>query len=139
MRQVRAELPFAPVPAMVWQFTQAFVSNTFRPAATCSNCTAGCSVAGPSAETLQECPQSPQQHLGVLCAAILRALADKDSCLVRVDPHFILAIRNQVGLARQLRNPETVVGIGRKQNDVRGVASVVSLTGTCNSLAVINP
>ena len=37
---------------------------------------------------------NPQQHLRVLRAAILRALAEKNSCLVRIHPHVIHAIRN---------------------------------------------
>ena len=56
-----------------------------------------------------------QQHLGVLRSAILRALAQEEAGLVRVDPHAVRVIRNQVGLARQARDPEAVVGIGGKQ------------------------
>src|SRR5207245_7765883 len=56
-----------------------------------------------------------EQHLSVLRSAILRALAQVDPWPGRVHPHLVLAIRNQVGLPAQLRNPETVVGIGREQ------------------------
>ena len=56
----------------------------------------------------------------MLRAAILRALAEKDARLMRVQPHFVDAIRNEVCLSGKLRNPETVVGVGGKQLQVRG-------------------
>src|SRR5712671_2756334 len=56
-----------------------------------------------------------EEHLRVLRAAILRALAEIDARLVRVYPHFIYAIRNQVCLSGKLRNPETVISVGGKQ------------------------
>ena len=51
----------------------------------------------------------------MLRPAILRALAEKDSGAVRVHPHAVGMVRNQVGLARELRNPEAVVGVGGQQ------------------------
>ena len=72
----------------------------------------------------------------MLSSAILRALPQIKSGLLRIDPHGIHAIRNQVGFAGQPRHPETVVGIGRGQRKVcrRGMRG--SLTGTCSSFAV---
>src|ERR1700722_1915907 len=56
-----------------------------------------------------------QQHLRVLRPAILRALAQIDSALVGSNPHAVRVVRNQIGLARQARNPETVVGVRRQK------------------------
>ena len=50
----------------------------------------------------------PQQHVGVLRAAVLGALADVDARLVGLHPEVVLAVRNQVGLPRELGNPEAV-------------------------------
>ena len=94
----------------------------------------------PRGKPLRTVNVNPQQHLGVLRAAILRALAKKDAGLVRIDPHVIHAIGNQVGLARQLRNPETVVRVGGKQRQksgcrVRGIAyRNVQLIGSDDAL-----
>ena len=52
-----------------------------------------------------------QQHLGVLRPAILCTLAEVDSCLLRVNPHRIGMIRNQIRLTSQPWDPETVVSI----------------------------
>src|SRR4029077_18612845 len=56
-----------------------------------------------------------QKHLRVLGSAILRALAEKNAGAVRVHPHAVGVIRNQVGFASELRNPEAVVRVSRKQ------------------------
>src|SRR5262249_14836830 len=56
-----------------------------------------------------------QKHLGVLSPAILGALTQKDACAVRIHPHTVGMIWNQVGFARELWNPETVIGVSRKQ------------------------
>src|SRR5271169_4213986 len=42
---------------------------------------------------------NPQEHLGMLDAAILSALAKIESCLLRVDPGAIRVVRNQVRLS----------------------------------------
>src|ERR1700675_3758898 len=46
----------------------------------------------------------PQKHLCVLCPAELGALTEKYAGLVRIQPHIVYAIRNQVRLACKLRN-----------------------------------
>ena len=53
----------------------------------------------------------PQQHLGVLHAAILRALAEEQTGFMRIDPGVIRMVRNQVGLSGQAGHPEAVVGV----------------------------
>src|SRR6476646_9800207 len=58
-----------------------------------------------------------QKHLGVLRAAILRALSQVKTRLVRINPHRIHAIGNQIGLARKARNPEAVIGISGSQGE----------------------
>ena len=60
-----------------------------------------------------------QQHLGVLGSAVLRALPQVEPGLVRVDPRLVRAVRNQVGLAGQPRNPEAVIHVGGQQRDER--------------------
>src|SRR6201987_3446295 len=54
-----------------------------------------------------------QQHLGVLGPAILRTLAEVNADLLRVDPHRVGMVGNQISLTRQPWNPEAVVRIGR--------------------------
>src|SRR5437899_1905955 len=61
-----------------------------------------------------------QKHLGMLCPAVLCALAEKDSYTLRVHPHPVRVVRNKICLACQLRDPETVVGVGGKQLQKRG-------------------
>ena len=61
--------------------------------------------------------RNAQQHLGVLCAAILSALSQEKSLFVRVDPHTIRVIRNQIGFTSEPWNPKTVIGIGGQQFD----------------------
>ena len=72
----------------------------------------------PTLEILLRLYVHTQQHLGVLGSAILGALAEVESRFVRVDPHIIGVIGDQVGLTREARNPEAVIGIGREQLDV---------------------
>ena len=55
---------------------------------------------------------NPQQHLGVLSPAILRALAEVDSGLLRVDPHSVGMVGNQISLTPQPWNPKAVIRIG---------------------------
>src|SRR5580693_1739770 len=54
-----------------------------------------------------------QQHFGMLSTAVLRALAQEDARFVRIDPHLIWVIGNEVGFARKARHPEAVIRIGR--------------------------
>src|SRR5664279_6001380 len=56
----------------------------------------------------------------MLSSAILRALADVYTGLMRIDPHAVGAVWYEVSLACQFGDPEAVVGIGRKQRDMRG-------------------
>ncbi len=55
----------------------------------------------------------------MLNSAVLRALAKKDSGALRVHPHSVRMVGNQVGLAGEFRDPEAVVGVGRKQGQER--------------------
>jgi len=57
---------------------------------------------GPTPQRFGTVHRNLKKHLGVLCAAILRALPEINSSPLRVHPHFIYAIRNQVGLPRKL-------------------------------------
>src|SRR5215471_885492 len=56
-----------------------------------------------------------QKHLCVLCPAVLRTLAEKQACIVGIQPRLVRVIRNQVCLSCELRYPEAVIGVGRKQ------------------------
>src|SRR6266576_4579586 len=52
----------------------------------------------PAVEVLARVDVHAQQHLGVLRAAILGALAEVEARLARVDPHRIRVVGNQVRL-----------------------------------------
>ena len=56
----------------------------------------------------------------MLRSAILSALAQVDSRPRRIEPHFVHAIRNQVGLAAEFGDPKAVVGISGKQLEESG-------------------
>src|SRR5215469_17589862 len=56
-----------------------------------------------------------QKHLRVLCPAVLRALPQKQARLVGIQPCLVRVIRNQVRLSCELRQPETVIGVGGEQ------------------------
>ena len=63
----------------------------------------------------------------MLHSAVLRALADIHSNFMRIDPHFVNAIRNQIRLSRKTRNPKAVVRVRGKQfqesgRGMRGIA-----------------
>src|SRR5262249_58407830 len=55
----------------------------------------------------------PEQHVGVLHPAILRAVANISSRLKGFDPHSILPIGNHIGFAGELRHPEAMRDIRR--------------------------
>src|ERR1700745_2198135 len=55
----------------------------------------------------------------MLNSAVLRALAKKDSGAQWVHPNSVRMVGNQVGLAREFRNPEAVVSVSRKQGQER--------------------
>jgi len=59
--------------------------------------------------------RNPQQHFRVLRAAVLSALPEKDARLVRVQPHLVDAIWNEVCFSRKLRNPKAVISVGGEQ------------------------
>src|SRR6266550_926064 len=71
--------------------------------------------ANPGGKILRPIHRNPEQHLRVLGSAVLGTLAKKDACALRIHPHSVGVIRNEVGLACKLRHPKAVVGIGRKQ------------------------
>ena len=73
----------------------------------------------PFAETFWRINVDAKEHLGVLSAAVLGTLADVHAGFVWFHPHGVDAIGDQVGLAGELRNPETVVGVSRTQGDER--------------------
>lgn len=56
--------------------------------------------------------RNAQEHLRVLDAALLGALAKKYSGVLWVHPYAVGMIWDEVCLAGKLRNPEAVVGIG---------------------------
>src|ERR1700747_1421551 len=63
----------------------------------------------------------------MLNAAVLRTLTKKDSGTQWVHPHSVRMVGNQVGLAREFRDPEAVIGVSRKQGQegrsrIRGIA-----------------
>lgn len=74
----------------------------------------------PPAELLGRIDVDAQEHFGVLRAAVLGTLTDVHAGFVRLDPHRVDAIGDEVGFAGELRNPKTVVGIGGNQFDEGG-------------------
>src|SRR5262245_64702286 len=52
-------------------------------------------------------------HFRVLRPAILGAVAEICARLLRLDPHSVDAVGDQVGLPRQLRYPETMYDVRR--------------------------
>src|SRR5579859_5554748 len=61
----------------------------------------------------------PQKHLGMLNAAVLRALSQIKPRLLWVNPHNVRVVGNQVRLAGQPRHPKAVVSVRGKQLDLR--------------------
>src|SRR5579862_8202287 len=63
----------------------------------------------------------------MLNPAVLCALAKKNSRALRVHPYTVRMVGNQVGFAREFRDPEAVIGVSRKQGQerrsrIRGIA-----------------
>ena len=56
----------------------------------------------------------------MLRSAILRALSEEEARLLRLDPRLVGEVRDQVGLAREPRDPEAVIGIGGQELQERG-------------------
>src|SRR6266478_3820109 len=71
--------------------------------------------ANPGGKILLPIHRHAQQHLCVLCSTVLGTLAKKNTCALRIHPHSVGVVRNEVGLACKLRHPKAVVSIGRKQ------------------------
>ena len=58
------------------------------------------------------------QHLGMLHSAKLRALAQEQAGLLRIEPHRVYAVGNHIRLARQPRHPEAVRHIHRRHGQI---------------------
>ena len=118
MRWVRSgpKMPVPTVPPTAWQLMQDVVSKTRRPSATLATCADGwrCSL-DPAIEILARVHVDAQQHLRVLGPAVLRALPEVQPRLLGVDPHLVHAVRDEVRLARQTRDPEAVRDVGGEQ------------------------
>src|SRR5579862_7553617 len=69
----------------------------------------------PAVKLLGRLHVDAQKHLGVLRSAILRALSQEQAGLVRIDPHLIGMIGNQIGFSAEPGHPKTVVSICREQ------------------------
>ena len=76
----------------------------------------------PLTELLGRIDVDAKKHFGVLSAAVLRALTKVHTGFVRLHPHGVDAIGDEVGFAGKLRNPETVIGVRRTQIDEGGSA-----------------
>ena len=129
------------MPRTRWQLTHDCDRNTSRPARA-----AGSSdgrlllVVQPALEVRGGIDVHSQEHVGVLRAAVLGALAEEQALLARLEPHLIGASRDQVGLAGQARHPEAVADIGRLQaSGTPAAARRLRSAGTCSSLAVMKP
>src|SRR5262245_10363274 len=72
----------------------------------------------PARELLRRLHDHPQQHVRVLRATELGALTDVESRLPRREPHRVLVIRDDVGLAGEPRHPEAVHDVGRLERHV---------------------
>src|SRR2546422_2087550 len=71
----------------------------------------------PAIELLARLHVDAEKHLGVLRSTILCALAQVEPGLLRVKPHAIGVVGNQVGLTCQAGNPEAVICICGQQSD----------------------
>src|SRR6202795_2661023 len=76
-----------------------------------SSISRGCRLAlllNPTIEVSTRLHVDPQQHLGVLCPAILGALTEVDARLMGINPHAVRGGGDQFRFARPPRNPRTV-------------------------------
>src|SRR5262245_18218921 len=71
----------------------------------------------PALEVLPRVHIDAEQHLGVLGAAVLGALSEKQAGALRLNPHRIHFVRDEVRLAGQARNPEAVHDVCRAKID----------------------
>ncbi len=74
----------------------------------------------PGVEVCSRLDVDAQKHLRVLSSAVLSALAQIKAGLVRLDPHPVGMVRNQISLARQSRHPPAVIRICGIQLEERG-------------------
>src|SRR6516165_8651954 len=75
-------------------------------------------VGQPGLEVARGLDDDPEEHVGVLGAAILGALAEVQAGAVSLEPHAIGATRDQVGLAAQPGYPEAVAHVRGLQGQV---------------------
>src|SRR5579862_2635876 len=85
--------------------------------------------AHPAGKILRSIDRNAEQHLGVLRSAVLRTLAQKNAGALRVYPHSVGMVWNEVGLSCKLRHPKAVVGIGREQSHKCGGGMTVIAHG----------
>src|ERR1051325_7121977 len=81
----------------------------------------------PAVEFLARIHINAEQHLCMLGATVLGALAEKQSGALRLNPHRVYFIRDEVRLAGQARYPEAVHNVCRAQVD-EGWHPVATLT-----------
>src|SRR5580692_3904620 len=63
-------------------------------------------MSDPFFELISRIDVDSKEHLRVLNSAELGTLTDIDPNVVRIDPHVVHAIRNQIGLSGKTRNPK---------------------------------
>src|SRR5262245_1542145 len=81
----------------------------------------------PAVEVLTRVYIDAEQHLCMLGAAVLGALAQKQPGALRLDPHRVHLVGDEVCLAGQTRHPETVHDVCRTQIE-ESWQSVATLT-----------
>src|SRR5258706_9575258 len=79
----------------------------------------------PSLKVLRRVHIHTQQHLRVLGAAVLGALADEKPRPFRLNPHRVHFVGDEVGLASQTRHPETVHNVRGTQIEKRWQSDAV--------------
>src|ERR1700722_17867028 len=69
----------------------------------------------PGGKIFRSIYRNAEQHLGVLYSAILCTLTNEDSCALRVHPHSVGMVGDEVCFTGELRHPKAVGGVGREQ------------------------
>ena len=118
--EIGTEAPVATVPRTVWQLMHAVVSKT-RCRASPSRPRPG-TVAGPSPRRRSRRAYRPRPAAASWragCRSTAR-IDQKDPGSMRIEPRVVDAVRDQVDLAGELRNPEAVVGVGGEQRQECG-------------------
>ena len=72
----------------------------------------GLLVGHPFVEAFLSVDNDPQQHIRMLCAAILGAVPKIHARLEGIEPRLIILVGDDVGLPSKLRQPKTVNDIG---------------------------